>query len=152
MNILVTGIGGNMGIDITRSLQKENHRVIGVDVDPENMLIGKKIADKVYSVPAASDPLYSERLNDIINREDIELIFCNPDTEIKCISEKRDDINALLFTLPHKFVDIFLDKGKTVKFLSWAGQLRRTPGTIALNNKDFKQYVAETTKESAWSY
>lgn len=142
MNVLVTGIGGNIGIDISRSLHKENHRVIGVDMDPANMLVGKRVADKVYHVPAANDPSYCEKLNDIISKENIELVFCSPDTEIKYVSKKRSDINAPLFTLPHKFVDIFLDKGRTVEFLQTHGW--KSPDTMSLHNKDFNLNKAFT--------
>nr|AIF04738.1 carbamoyl-phosphate synthase large subunit (carB, CPA2) [uncultured marine group II/III euryarchaeote KM3_176_D09] len=129
MKVLVTGIGGNIGMDLARSLRQAEHAVVGTDMDPRNLLIGQQVADAVHPAPPARSPGYYDALNAIIADEGVTLVLCNPDGELELVSPQRDRLVAPLFALPERLVATFLDKGRTVEFLDG---LAATPRTLAV--------------------
>jgi len=71
LNILVTG-GGSPGIAGTLYALKK-HRVVAVDMRDD--VPGKYLADKFYTVPAATDDGFTDVVHDICERERIDVIL-----------------------------------------------------------------------------
>jgi len=108
--ILITGAGGSAGINFMRSLRlvEETFYIVGTDINKYHMELSK--ADVNYIVPPFDETGYIETLNKIIKKEKIEFLHCQPDTELRVISENREKIKAKTFLPSKEAIRIALDK------------------------------------------
>jgi len=110
MNLLVTGVGGSASSNFIDSIRIANLDVLiaGVDNSP-NMISLSNLKDK-YLVPLANDAGYISRLNQIIAKHDSDVLHAQPDSEVKVISDHRNEIEANLFLPSKEAVDLAGDK------------------------------------------
>lgn len=93
--ILLTGCGGSAATNFKDALDLTgNYRFVGVDTN-KFMLELSDIESK-YRLPSGFRD-YCSNLNQIIEKEDIDFIHCQPDPEVIFIAEYRDEINAKTF-------------------------------------------------------
>lgn len=99
--ILVTGCGGAASANFVASLRAadENFFIVGTDANKFHLELAD--VDSSYILPRASDPTYLEKLNRIIEKENIELVHPQPDPEVLFLSRNRENVKTLLF-LPSK--------------------------------------------------
>ena len=99
--ILVTGVGGSAGNNFIRSLRlaREKFHIVGTDAD--KFFIKLSRADENYVVPTCDSPDYIPMLNDIMKKERVDFLHCQPDTELQVLSEKRERVKAKM-CLPSK--------------------------------------------------
>jgi carbamoyl-phosphate synthase large subunit len=112
-NVLVTGIGGNVGQGILRNLQSTgfNLRLIGCNIS--RLSAGNHFCDAVYEVPFAYDADYISRMSEICQKEQIHMIIPSTDYEVYYLSLAKKQFNALIPVSEPETNIYFLDKYKT---------------------------------------
>lgn len=88
--VLVTGIGGSIGIDVARSLRRDapdSIRLLGSDSSEWGRRLGRRFCDEVVELPRADrEPLaFAEALNQAIRTLGVDYSFINPDPEIEAL-------------------------------------------------------------------
>ena len=133
-NVLLTGAAGAIGMDLAFSLNQAKINVFATEADEDNFfLVSKscKYYDKVFRAPRAGNKDYISRINEIIVRENIDLVIPNPDFEVGFISKVREQIKSPLFLPSDKTVQILLSKSLTAQKI---GNL--APRTFDVDNEE----------------
>jgi carbamoylphosphate synthase large subunit len=99
--VLCTGAGGPAGINFIRSLGLAPEQIAVVGTEANAFYTHLSPAEKRYLVPRAIEPLYIDRLNEIIRLEKIDFLHAQPDVEVEAVSENREKLEAEVF-LPSK--------------------------------------------------
>ena len=83
-NILVTGAGALLGQGILRCLNFSDnaHNYNVISADPDVRSTGHALAQKSYCIPFASDPEYLKKVEEIIQKEQIDLLMIGTDPEL----------------------------------------------------------------------
>ena len=117
--ILVTGAGGSAAYNFIESLRhnpdNERFYIIGTDVSRYHIELAN--VDKRYIVPEVNDPYYLGKLNEIIKREEIDFLHCQPDVEVNFLSKNKDKIKTKTFLPNPKTVEICQNKMEFNKIL-----------------------------------
>ena len=113
--ILVTGAGGPAGINFIKSLKIAPEKIFVVGCEANQYFTHLAPTDSVYEVPKATSPNYINRINEIIEKEDIEFVHPQPDIEVETISENREKLKATTFLPSKDAVRICQDKLKTAE-------------------------------------
>ena len=115
-NILVTGIGGNVGQGILRNLRqaKYNLRLIGSNV--ELCSSGNHLCDVVYKLPYAYDHDYISEVKKLCKTEKIDLIIPSTDYEALYLSKHKNTLPEVA-ACPSETVKTFVNKHETYLFL-----------------------------------
>jgi len=116
-NILVTGIGGNVGQGILRNLRVSGYslRLVGSNVSKTSA--GNHLCDKIYELPYARDEAYIPAVQELCDTEDIHLIIPSTDYESLCLARHRDKLPEVA-ACPYETVLTFTDKLETYRYLS----------------------------------
>ena len=122
--ILVTAIGGDLGQSIVRVLRRFEliGRIIGCDMDDDNP--AEALVDVLYTVPPAKSRGYLRKLEELVERESLNLIIPASEPELKVIYYAWKELGwepALLVIPRGEAVPICLDKLNMVRFLSSIG-------------------------------
>lgn len=137
VTVLVTSVGGGVGQSVVKGLNlateradDRQYRIVGVDADP--MASGLYVVDEAYTVPYAREDGYVDRLMDVANAEDVDLLIPGHDSELATVSRARERIeaetDAYVLISPIESVEIGLDKYRTFEYLSEHGF--KTPYTV----------------------
>jgi len=111
---------------------------VGTDIDKYHIKLSS--ADKNYLVPNYSSPSYIPTLNDIIKREKIDFLHCQPDTELQVISENREKIDTKLMLPSKKAIELAFNKLKCSVHLREKGV--PVPYSVYINSpKDIQQAI-----------
>jgi carbamoyl-phosphate synthase large subunit len=145
--VIITGIGGNIGQGILKSLRsgKRRYEIIGLDMEP--LSAGFAFTDRHYVVPRTEESGFNKALTEILAQEIPEAIFvCSP-TELDYFSSKRDDIKiqwgCTTLVNPPEVVRIGSDKLLTTNFLK-SHNLPWLPTALAENRDDVELVIRET--------
>lgn len=115
-NILVTGIGGNVGQGILRNLSALNYDLRLIGTNTVFLSAGNHLCDKVFQIPFAYATDYISSIKSICETENIHLII--PSTDYECYYLSIDENRKILppvATSPEKTNAVFLDKYMTWK-------------------------------------
>ncbi len=114
-NILVTGIGGNVGQGIARNIRADfpEIRIVGCNILPFSA--GNHLCDTFYMVPYAYENSYIDEINKIILKENIQLIIPSTDYEVYYLSKYCDKVKAVVAASLEDSAGIYLDKYETYK-------------------------------------
>lgn len=130
--ILVTAIGGDIAQSIAIILRQEKPGVRLVGVDMHDRHGGMSFVDVYHQVPPASDPRYPEVIFDLVQRENIDVIFPVSENEL-AVWSRGVFSGEVDFIMPNtKIIDIGLDKLATAKFLEEIGH--HVPWTIPVTD------------------
>ncbi|MCH2043291.1 MAG: ATP-grasp domain-containing protein [Saprospiraceae bacterium] len=112
-NILVTGIGGNVGQGIIRNIRATTFpiRVIGTNV--RSFSAGNHLCDAFYEVPYAYDESYIPSIQKIIKKEKIELIIPATDYEAYYLTHNLAQLSCPVAASSAETTAIYLDKYAT---------------------------------------
>lgn len=119
--VLVTAVGGGgVGEQIVKALRlsQNNYYIVGLDM--QEMSKGSREVDKFIVAPQASSPGYIDALLDICVEENIKILFCGSEAEIKRISPERGRFyeKGILFPYNNQdILDLCFNKLATVKWL-----------------------------------
>lgn len=119
--VLITGIGGNIGQGVLKSLRAGKRQYYTVGIDMEGLSAGFYFTDSYYITPRTGSAGFRKELEKIVRREKIEAIYvCSP-TELEFFSENKEDLEKELavsvFVNPINVVRIGSDKLQTSLFL-----------------------------------
>ncbi len=131
--ILVTGAGGSPAANFTRSLREAPEDIYLVGTDANKYYLQRAEVDARYLVPSASDPQFIDVLNHIIEKENIEFVHAQNDTEVNFLSENREKINAKTLFPAKETVRICQDK--FLSFEKWQAAGIKVPKTIIIRTK-----------------
>ena len=108
--ILVTGAGGPAGINFIKALRQasETIHIVGSDVNEWHLELSA--VDKAYLLPHAKAPNYIEKLNKLVQIEQVEFVHCQPDVEVEVISENREKLRTRTFLPSKEAIRICHDK------------------------------------------
>ena len=133
--ILVTGAGGPMGCNVTRSLRAapEGYRLIGTDANRWHLPL--HLTDDIYLIPPARElEGYLEALEKIIADEGVDLIFPTHPVEVRTVSAHRDRLPVATFLPSHEAIQRGQDK--YTSYCRWRDAGLPVPGTILLESPD----------------
>lgn len=119
INILVTGIGGDIGIGIVKILNEIEYHKMLVGCDINEYPANKSDVDSFYVAPRANNKeKYVSFIKDICNSHDINLIIPSSEIEIKTLCENKlilgDEVKVLINH--NEIINTFMDKLQTIDF------------------------------------
>ena len=111
--VLVTGTGGNVGQGILRNIRKLKWpiRIVGCNV--KEFSAGNHLCDINYKVPFAYEIDYIESINQIVEKEKVDLIIPSTDFETYYLSDNIQKVNTIIAVSNLKATEIYLDKYKS---------------------------------------
>jgi carbamoyl-phosphate synthase large subunit len=132
--VLVTGAAGAPALNYVRSLRQapEPFYLIGVDCSRYHLPTAE--TDERHLVPRASEPDYIPVLNDIAREMRAELIFAQPDAEIRVLSARREELAAPALLPRKETVERCLDK--FASYSAWRDAGIKVPGTRHIRTPD----------------
>ncbi|MCW3980256.1 MAG: ATP-grasp domain-containing protein [Candidatus Bathyarchaeota archaeon] len=131
--ILITGAGGPAGVNFTLSLKLAQEKMTLVGTEANEHYSTLAATDEVYVIPDAEAPNYVERINELVERENIEFVHPQPDIEVLAISENRERIQAKTFLPSKETVRICQDKLNSAEI--WRRRGIPVARTLELNSK-----------------
>lgn len=117
MNILVTGVGAIIGYGIINSLRNQNLypiRIVGMDIYDD--AYGQFLCDKFYVAELAASSNYEDFINDLILREQIDLIIPGIEQDMYRLFELRESIKTKVVFNNELLINLSKDKLETYKF------------------------------------
>ncbi len=146
-SILVTGAGGSAGNNVCWSLRVSNDgkKIIlnGTDVDRTSIELNGWI-DRAYQLPPANSPRYLPRLNQVVKKDKVEMVFPQPDSEVGRLSKDRDKVRAAMFLPDLEAVKVCQDKYEALSRWFKKG-LRREPIVLSPGNSRARRLAARFT-------
>lgn len=119
-NILVTGVGGDIGQSIIKCLQDIKYHSVLMGCDIDGYAAGKKVIDEFYKAPLASDEKkYLEFIKELIIAKNIHYIIPSTEQEIKFFNTHRnyyDSLKTKILINNSFIIETFSDKYETAKF------------------------------------
>jgi carbamoyl-phosphate synthase large subunit len=141
INILVTGVGGDIGQSIIKCLKASGYNLNLTGCDVDNYAAGRKAVANFFVVPRAPEAgEYFRSIRAIVRKYKIRYIIPSTEPEIQFFDKNRTHFlnSAVKILINRSFIlDTFFDKFKTVDFLKRNGFA--CPKTFLL--KDFKNQL-----------
>jgi len=113
INVLLLGAGGPAGVNFIKSLNEEKevkYNIVGVDCSKHHLEFIKPFIRHCEVVPRNTDPEYITEIRNIIDKYGIEFIHAQPDSEVKWLSDHRDELCAKIFLPKQDIIDVFQNK------------------------------------------
>jgi hypothetical protein len=131
--ILVTGAGGSPTTNFVRSLRESPEPFYLIGVDCNRFYLQRAETDERHLVPDADDPDYLPILRGLIAESGAELIYSQPDQEIRVISQHRADLGARTYLPDHSTIEICQDK--YASFRRWKAAGLTVPETFLVRDE-----------------
>ncbi len=112
-NILVTGIGGNVGQGIIRNIRSTKFNVNIIGCNTTSFSAGNHLCDVFYDVPFAYDADYIANIKKIVAEQKIDLIIPSTDFEVYYLSLHKEEIPTTIAVSSNDACNIYLDKYQT---------------------------------------
>lgn len=144
INVLVTGVGSNIGQGIVKSLRMSSMqcRIIGTDMSP--LSAGLFRCDKGYIVPPADGKKFIPKIIQICKDEIIDILLIGSDPEVPVFSINKltieNNCGVIVIVSSHKLVDIAVDKWNTYTFLKKRG-LNYARSALGNRKKEVDQLI-----------
>lgn len=129
--VLVTGAGGAPATNYVRSLRlaPEPFYLIGVDCSEYHLPLAE--TDETHLVPRADDPDYIPILNEIARETGAQLIFAQPDVEVRVLSARREELAAPMLLPAKETIERCLDKFSS--YSAWRDAGIKVPPTRSID-------------------
>jgi carbamoyl-phosphate synthase large subunit len=146
--VLITGAGGSPAANFTRSLRKapEDFHIVGTD--SSEFYLMRAETDSRYLVPSAEDPMYLAVINEIIERERVDLVHAQNDAEVNFLSDNRALLGARTF-LPDKET-VRLCQDKYLSYERWQAAGLKVANTLLLDDEEDLRRAFEEYGGSVW--
>lgn len=107
--VLVTAAGGGGTNTMIATLNDDAYSFIGTNIDSYKAACS--ISGKTYLVPrAVEEEAYISALNQIIQKEGVELVVPNSDIEVEILAKHKEKVQAKLFLPSYQAVRLCQDK------------------------------------------
>ena len=120
MNVLVEGIGSMVFNTQWKYYKAMNWNLIGIDIDRSSA--GWYKVDKAYLVPKYSDPSCFDVIEEIIQKERINLVFPTVNEGLLQWSKRKkkfkEEYNTFVMLSDEKVINICVDKWETYRFFT----------------------------------
>ena len=146
--ILTTGAGGPAGINFVMSLKLAPEKLYLVSTESDAYRIHLAVTEKKYLVPSAAKTDYIEKLNEILEKEKIEVLHPQPDIEVAVISENREKIKAITFLPSKRAVRTCQDKYESAR--RWKQKGVPVAETISIENEADVEKAIEHLGKPLW--
>lgn len=144
-NVLVTGVGSNIGQGIIKSLRMSKIRCHVLGTDMNLLSAGLFRCDKCYIVPPAIDERFTSEIIRICKDEKIDIILIGSDAEVSVLSYNKSLIEnscgAKVIVSEPKLVDTVSDKWSMVNFLRKEG-FNYPQTALGSENEDIRQIIS----------
>jgi carbamoyl-phosphate synthase large subunit len=117
LNVLVTGIGGNVAEGILRTMRKEFPEIQIIGIDINDRPIASFLCDAVYKVPYSWEDNYISMVSEICKKNRVELIIPSTDHEIYYL-KLQEHILPTIAGNNKNTAKLFLDKWLTSNFFT----------------------------------
>lgn len=149
--VLVTGCGGPLGVNVTRSLKMapEPLRVVGTDAN--RLHLPMSLADESVLIPPAKQlDAYLAALRDVVAARGVDMILPTHPVEVRAISAHRDRLPPVKLLLPdHEAILAADDKWRTNQLLGLAGIA--VPRTYLIQKpEDLHAAFADLSSRPVW--
>lgn len=120
IRVLVTGAGGSAGSNFMDSLRisKMACQIVGTDASPHMLLLST--AENRFVVPRANDPHYGDVIEKLSIQCKIDVVWAQPDSELRIISTIRDRLPPTFIPEDQKIIE-GSDKQAVLSRLQLAG-------------------------------
>lgn len=116
MNILIPGAGGFAAINVIKTLKKKSLRALKIITTDSNLLsAGFYLADSYYQLPKINDDNFFNRALEVIENENINIIFPTSGFDIIPFSKNKQvlsDIGVCCFFSDNEVIDLCDNKEK----------------------------------------
>jgi carbamoyl-phosphate synthase large subunit len=140
MNIVVTGVGGDIGNGIGRILRESEFakKIIGCDLHDEHSGLG--IFDECVLLPKADSADYLKALEDVAFSFQADAVVVTSESELRLITKFTVEslVSLPLVMANQKAMSIGFDKLRTIEFISGLGN--STPWTSVISESDPVNY------------
>jgi len=125
MTVCVTGVGGGgHGSQILKALARAEtpYRIVAADITPHST--GLAMAHAAHILPPAKEPGYLDALLELCRREGVKALFHGSEPELKVMSARRREIEALGVFLPlnpPEVIELCMDKLRLSRALADMG-------------------------------
>lgn len=134
--ILVTGAGGPAGIN-TIKLLRDSYYIVSTDINEYSE--GFVLSDKYYIIPSANDKNFINTLEDITEKENIDLVILTVDEEIYRISE--DNFKYIDRTIIHPKETVRICKSKYILYSYLKDKIPELIPDFSKNPKDINSDI-----------
>lgn len=151
--ILVTGAGGSAAYNYIESLRNnpegEEFYIVGADMSPYHIELAN--VNQRYLIPGVKDANYLEKINEIIEKEKIDFMHCQPDVEVDFFSKHKDKVNAKMFLPDPRTIEVCQNKMEFNRLVKEAG-LDAPEAFYLSSEEDLEKGMAELLKnnEKVW--
>ena len=115
----MTGAGAPGASGIIKSLrlvEERAIRIVGVDMQPD--AYGFAFVDSSYTVPAGTDAEYIPRMQEIAEKEEVDIILPLTTAELQPLTTFRDEFDAAVMVSQPSALEIANDKGRLYQYLA----------------------------------
>jgi carbamoyl-phosphate synthase large subunit len=136
INVLVTGIGGPIAQGLIQGLKKRQDVTV-IGVDRRTVTAGHQFCDRTYRVPRYTNvEAYLDRLNEIIEKEGIDVIFPSLHEEVNIFHENRDTLKPLIALPTSRDFDVLMHKEHVYQKLESMGHGKYIPKYRGFNTEE----------------
>lgn len=139
-NILVTGTGAIIGYGIIESLRKSSFDVHVVAIDIYDYAYGQYLADKFYQGLPANDDEFIDFINEIVDKENIDLIIPGIEQDLYKLHAFQTLINCPIVLNSDLSIILSKSKLKTYEFFKLNSKINLIP---TLHNVSYEKCVEE---------
>jgi len=143
----VTGAGGTAAVNFVRSIREaiEEIYIVGTDSSKYHVHLAREVDEK-YIVPKSNEADYIDKLNEVIEKENIQFLHAQPDVEIGRISEDREKLKAKVFLPDKKTVKLCHNKFVLIQHLN-RKNLPAARNILIKNDENIKDAFKEFGKK-----
>jgi len=145
---MVLGAGGSASTNYVRSLRIAYNKYYLIGVDCNKFYLQRAETDKKFLVPKSDNLDYISALNEVIDKNRVDFIHPQNDSEVCVVAENRDRLHAKTFLPPT--ITVYNCQNKWVSRRFWESAGIKHPVTFLIKNEDDLQQAFREIKGFMW--
>ncbi len=148
-HILITGVGGSIAVNVTRSLKMAPRplRLYGCDAS-RYFIHMADMEEREVIPPSSKEKEYLSSIQRLVKKWNIDLIISSNINELLVLSRNRNSLGAHLFAPSHQAIEEGADKWKTYEILK-AAKLP-VPGSLLISEEKDIDHAFELLGTPVW--